>query len=80
MAFTNSLLAGDASGWPGSISPVTQVTDLSAHVDGGPAATRGTNADADWDDMLTVHAGVILMVFLFALIVAWHWFMRKHIF
>lgn len=35
---------GDLSGWPGGVSaPTAKVTDLSAHVDGGPASARGTN-------------------------------------
>lgn len=37
--------AGDLSGWgPGVSAPTAKVTDLSAHVDGGPDSSRGSNA------------------------------------
>jgi hypothetical protein len=39
-----SSFAGDLSGWAGGVSaPVAKVTDMSAHVDGGPDSARGSN-------------------------------------
>jgi len=36
--------AGDLAGWANGVSaPTAKVTDLSAHVDGGPDSARGTN-------------------------------------
>lgn len=80
MAFDFSAMAGNRVGWPGSVSPVTQITDLSAHVDGGPASAHGSNHATDWDDMLDVHCGVAIMLVIAALVIAFHYFMRQHIF
>lgn len=69
MAYANHLAAGmgmsstgDASGWRHGMSqPVAKVTDLSAHVDGGPASNRGTNTVADDDDKMTLYDAAIIV-------------------
>ena len=47
MGFDVSSMAGNRASWFGGQAPVTTVTDLSAHVDGGANSTRGTNSVAD---------------------------------
>jgi len=44
MAFDMSAMAGNRAGWIGGQTPVTPVTDLTAHVDGGQNSSRRTNA------------------------------------
>lgn len=44
MGFDIGQATGNLSGWPGGVSaPTPKVTDLSAHVDGGPDSARGSN-------------------------------------
>lgn len=76
MTFANHMASsmyaqpGDSSGWRHGMSqPVAKVTDLSAHVDGGPKSTGGTNLVADPDDRSTLYdAALIVMV---AVVMLW---------
>lgn len=61
---------GNAGSWShGMTRPVRPVTDLTPHVDGGPASARGSNAVANPDDRGTLHDAAALVIA--ALVLLW---------
>lgn len=62
---------GDLSSWgPGVSAPAAKVTDLSAHVDGGPDSARGTNVMTDEGARMNLYCAAaipaIAILFLWA--------------
>lgn len=73
MGYSNPLMglggsAGDAASWPQGMSqPTQEVTDLSPHVDGGPASARGTvngsgvGVQPAYDAAMVIAAALVLL-------------------